>query len=117
MLSIGIAWGFLESFLFWFLQNLGGSGLLLGLTTSVSGLCGLPFLILNQPIINRFGHVNTIALGLIFYGIRLVGMIHYVLTSSYLFKLHTVPCVFTLIHHILMFALTDPLLSRLFTGT
>ncbi|CAG7728392.1 unnamed protein product [Allacma fusca] len=73
VLFSGIAWGFLESFLFWFLQNLGGDGLLMGLTITVGGIAGLPFLIINKPIIDKLGHVNVISIGLLFYGVRLVG--------------------------------------------
>ncbi|KAF4523119.1 hypothetical protein B566_EDAN003134 [Ephemera danica] len=70
---LGTAWGYLESFLFWLLQDLGGSRLLMGLTITVGGLAGLPLLALSGPIIEALGHANVICLGFVFYAVRLVG--------------------------------------------
>ncbi|CAL8114118.1 unnamed protein product [Orchesella dallaii] len=73
MLCSGTAWGYLETFLFLFLKKLGGSQMLMGLTISVGGLFGLPFLIFSRPIIKKLGHVNVLCIGLLFYGIRYFG--------------------------------------------
>jgi MFS family permease len=73
LLVSGTAWGYLESFLFWFLQDLGGSNILMGLTITVGGLAGVPLLICSRPIIKQFGHVNILCLGLVFYAVRLIG--------------------------------------------
>ncbi|ODN01877.1 Major facilitator superfamily domain-containing protein 6-B [Orchesella cincta] len=73
MLCSGTAWGYLETFLFLFLKKLGGSQTLMGLTITVGGLFGLPFLIFSRPIIKKLGHVNVLCLGLLFYGIRYFG--------------------------------------------
>ncbi|XP_033209800.1 uncharacterized protein LOC117168332 [Belonocnema kinseyi] len=70
---IGTAWGYIESFLFWFLQDLGASQSLMGVTITVSGLAGLPLLVLSGPIIAKLGHANVLFIGFIFYAIRLVG--------------------------------------------
>jgi MFS family permease len=70
---IGTVWGYLESFLFWLLQDLGASRTLMGLTITVGGLAGLPLLALSGPIIEKVGHANIICLGFLFYGVRLIG--------------------------------------------
>ncbi|KAK7863740.1 hypothetical protein R5R35_011144 [Gryllus longicercus] len=70
---LGGAWGFIESFLFWMLQDLGGSRSLMGITFTVGGIAGIPLLVLSGPIIDRFGHANVLTVGFIFYAIRLLG--------------------------------------------
>ncbi|CAG9855144.1 unnamed protein product [Phyllotreta striolata] len=70
---LGCAWGFIESFLFWLLDDLGGSKSLMGLTVTVGGIVGIPLLILSGPIIKKIGHANVIFIGFIFYAIRLMG--------------------------------------------
>ncbi len=74
MLWSGTAWGYLETFLFLYIEKMGGSRLLMGLTISVGGLAGLPLLIFSRPIIKRIGHVNCLCLGLLFYCFRYFGM-------------------------------------------
>ncbi|KAL0268916.1 UNVERIFIED_CONTAM: hypothetical protein PYX00_010697 [Menopon gallinae] len=70
---LGSAWGYIESFLFWLLEDLGGNRSLMGITVTVGGLAGIPLLILSGPIINKIGHANVIFIGFIFYAIRLLG--------------------------------------------
>lgn len=70
---LGTAWGYIESFLFWLLQDLGGSRSLMGLTITVGGIAGIPLLVLSGPIINKIGHANILFIGFIFYAIRLLG--------------------------------------------
>lgn len=69
----GSAWGFIESFLFWLLQDLGASKSLMGLTITVGGFVGIPLLVLSGPIIKRIGHANVIFIGFVFFVIRLIG--------------------------------------------
>lgn len=69
----GTAWGYIESFLFWLLQDLGGSKSLMGLTITVGGIVGIPLLVLSGPIIKKLGHANVIFIGFVFYAIRLLG--------------------------------------------
>nr|CAD7403475.1 unnamed protein product [Timema cristinae] len=69
----GTAWGYIESFLFWLLQDLGASGSLMGITITVAGVAGIPLLVLSGPIIDRIGHANVLFIGFIFYAIRLLG--------------------------------------------
>lgn len=70
---LGTAWGYLESFLFWLLQDLGASRTLMGLTITVGGIAGVPLLVLSGPIIKKLGHANILFIGFIFYTIRLLG--------------------------------------------
>lgn len=69
----GIAWGYLESFLFWLIQDLGGSRSLMGITITVGGIAGIPLLVLSGPIINKMGHANVLFIGFVFNSIRLLG--------------------------------------------
>ncbi|GLV43083.1 uncharacterized protein CBL_14239 [Carabus blaptoides fortunei] len=70
---LGTTWGYIESFLFWLLQDLGGTRTLMGFTITVGGIAGIPLLVLSGPIIKRIGHANVIFIGFLFYGIRLMG--------------------------------------------
>ncbi|KAM3967792.1 uncharacterized protein ACR2FA_011329 [Aphomia sociella] len=70
---MGTAWGYIESFLFWLLQDMGASRSLMGITITVGGIAGLPLLVLSGPIIRRLGHANVLFIGFIFYAIRLLG--------------------------------------------
>lgn len=70
---LGTAWGYIESFLFWLLQDLGGSRSLMGITITVGGIAGIPLLVLSGPIIDKIGHANVLFIGFIFYAIRLLG--------------------------------------------
>jgi MFS family permease len=69
----GTAWGYIESFLFWLLQDLGASRSLMGITITVGGIAGIPLLVLSGPIIDKIGHANVLFIGFIFYAIRLFG--------------------------------------------
>lgn len=72
-LSAGTAWGYIESFLFWLLQDLGASRSLMGVTVTVGGIAGIPLLVLSGPIIARLGHANVLFIGFVFYAVRLFG--------------------------------------------
>ncbi|CAD1475398.1 unnamed protein product, partial [Heterotrigona itama] len=68
---LGTAWGYIESFLFWLIQDLGGSRSLMGITITVGGIAGIPLLVLSGPIISKIGHANVLFIGFVFYAIRL----------------------------------------------
>ncbi|XP_070160005.1 uncharacterized protein [Polyergus mexicanus] len=70
---LGTAWGYIESFLFWLIQDLGGSSSLMGITVTVSGIAGIPLLALSGPIISKIGHANVLFIGFVFYAVRLCG--------------------------------------------
>ncbi|XP_076033205.1 uncharacterized protein LOC143020621 isoform X2 [Oratosquilla oratoria] len=73
MIVSGICFGLLDTFLFWFLQDLGANKKLMGLTVTVGYLAGIPMLMLSDTIIKRLGHVKTIVLGLLVYVVRMIG--------------------------------------------
>nr|XP_033331623.1 uncharacterized protein LOC117223459 [Megalopta genalis] len=70
---LGTAWGYIESFLFWLIQDLGGSRSLMGITITVGGIAGIPLLVLSGPIVSKIGHANVLFIGFVFYAIRLCG--------------------------------------------
>lgn len=72
---LGTAWGYIESFLFWLLQDLGGSRSLMGITITIGGIAGIPLLVLSGPIIDKIGHANVLFIGFVFYAIRLLGKV------------------------------------------
>lgn len=71
----GTVWGYIESFLFWLLEDLGASRSLMGITITVGGIAGIPLLVLSGPIIHRIGHANVLFIGFVFYAVRLLGEI------------------------------------------
>jgi len=73
MMFAGAFWGFIEGFLFWFLDDLGASKLLMGWTVAVGMVTSLPFLIFSGPITDLVGHINVIVVGMLAYAIRLLG--------------------------------------------
>ena len=60
-------------FLFWFLEDLGASKLMMGGSLAVGMITSLPFLIFSGPITDLLGHINVIIIGMLAYFIRLVG--------------------------------------------
>ena len=69
----GFFWGYIESYLFLFIEELGGSKGLMGLTVTVSCLAGIPFLVLSDIIFRKLGHPNVQAIGCLVFAIRLLG--------------------------------------------
>ena len=70
----GMFCGFSDEYLFWFLDELGGSKSLMGLCLTVSCLSGIPPLVLSDKIFRRLGHPNVQVLGFIVFVIRLIGI-------------------------------------------
>lgn len=70
---LGTCWGFVESFLFWYLLDLNAPKYLLGLTLTTGAIIGLPFLLSSEWFVEKAGHVNLMILALIFYLIRFGG--------------------------------------------
>ena len=71
--SAGFMWGFLETFLFWFLEDLGASKLLMGLSTAVATLTGLPITIYSHFFIKKLKHERIVILSLSCFGLRMLG--------------------------------------------
>ncbi|XP_026461560.1 uncharacterized protein LOC113363284 [Ctenocephalides felis] len=70
---LGNFWGFIESFLFLYLKELGAPNYLLGITVTVGTLSSLPFLYGAEKITKIFGHVNLIVIAFLSHAVRLVG--------------------------------------------
>lgn len=70
---LGTCWGFLESFLFWFLSDLNSPNYLLGLTLTVASVCSAPFLYKSEWFVGKLGHVNLMIIAFFFYLIRYFG--------------------------------------------
>lgn len=70
---LGTLWGFIESFLFWYLLELNAPKMLLGLTLTTGALVSLPFLVTSNWFVKVVGNENLMILALIFYFIRCYG--------------------------------------------
>lgn len=73
MFVLGNFWGFIESFLFLYLKELGASNYLLGITVTVGTVSSIPFLYTAEKITSIFGHVNLIVIAFFSHACRLVG--------------------------------------------
>ncbi|XP_037957428.1 uncharacterized protein LOC119687242 [Teleopsis dalmanni] len=70
---LGNFWGFIESFLFLYLKELGAPNYLLGITITVGTVSSIPFLYTAEKITKLFGHVNLIIIAFFSHAGRLVG--------------------------------------------
>ncbi|KAL3289336.1 hypothetical protein HHI36_022774 [Cryptolaemus montrouzieri] len=70
---LGNLWGFIESFLFFYLRDLGAPNYLLGITVTVGTLSSLPFLYGADRITKTIGHINIIIIAFFAHALRLVG--------------------------------------------
>lgn len=70
---LGNFWGFIESFLFLYLKELGAPNYLLGITITVGTVSSIPFLYTAEKITRIFGHVNLIVIAFFSHACRLVG--------------------------------------------
>ncbi|KAK9505055.1 hypothetical protein O3M35_009205 [Rhynocoris fuscipes] len=70
---LGNCWGFIESYLFLYLKELGASNYLLGITVSVGTLSSIPFLYGAEKITSKYGHVNIIVVAFFAHAARLTG--------------------------------------------
>ena len=70
---LGNLWGFIESFLFFYLKDLGAPNYLLGITVTVGTISSLPFLYGAEKISKKIGHVNIIIIAFFAHAGRLVG--------------------------------------------
>jgi len=73
MMFAGTFWGFIEAFLFWYLDDLGASHFLMGWTVAVGMVTSLPFLVFSGPITDVIGHMNVIIVGMLAYTARMLG--------------------------------------------
>ncbi|XP_077294603.1 uncharacterized protein LOC143917078 [Arctopsyche grandis] len=73
LFALGNFWGFIESFLFLYLKELGAPNYLLGITVTVGTLSSMPFLYGAEMITAKVGHVNVIVIAFFSHAARLVG--------------------------------------------
>jgi hypothetical protein len=59
-LFAGIMWGFLETFLFWYLEDLGATKFLLGISLGIGTLLGIPLTIFSHLLLKTIGLYTTI---------------------------------------------------------
>lgn len=57
-LVAGVVWGFLESFLFWYMEDIGASKLLLGVSLGIGTLTGVPLTIFSHLLLKNIGNVS-----------------------------------------------------------
>lgn len=70
---LGNLWGFIESFLFFYLKDLGAPNYLLGITVTVGTLSSMPFLYGADDITRKIGHINVIIIAFFAHAARLYG--------------------------------------------
>ncbi|KAL1464353.1 hypothetical protein WDU94_004007 [Cyamophila willieti] len=70
---LGNCWGFIESYLFLYLKELGAPNYLLGITVSVGTVSSIPFLYGAENITKQIGHVNIIIVAFFAHAVRLIG--------------------------------------------
>lgn len=73
LFALGNLWGFIESFLFLYLKDLGAPNYLLGITVTVGTVSSMPFLYGAEKITKKIGHVNVIIIAFFAHAGRLVG--------------------------------------------
>lgn len=73
LFALGNLWGFIESFLFLYLKDLGAPNYLLGITVTVGTISSMPFLYGAEKITKKIGHVNIIIIAFFAHAGRLVG--------------------------------------------
>ncbi|XP_055930438.1 uncharacterized protein LOC129960809 [Argiope bruennichi] len=72
--ALGICWGFLENFLFWFLESeLGSNNLIMGLTVTVGSGTGLFMALIATWFTRKIGYVNVIIVAFAAYTVRFLG--------------------------------------------
>ena len=73
MMFAGTFWGYIEAFLFWYMDDLNAPKAYMGWTVAVGMVTSLPFLIFSGPITDTIGHMNVIILGMLAYTGRMLG--------------------------------------------
>lgn len=68
--------GYIETFMYRYLFDLGASQLLIGLTVTVGAPFELVFTLVAASVVAKVGHAHVIMLGLLAYSVRLLGMLN-----------------------------------------
>ena len=69
----GLLWGFLETFLFWYMEDLGATKFLMGISLAVGTLAGVPLTIFSRLLIRKLGHHVIVVTALSLYSLRMLG--------------------------------------------
>lgn len=68
----GFNMGFIQTFLFWHLQTLGGTQQLFSIIVAFNAVGEMIGFILSVRLISKYGHLNVLALGIFAYAVRLI---------------------------------------------
>lgn len=72
--ALGVFWGFLENFLFWFLEKeLNSNKFIMGLTVTIGSGTGLFMALISTWCTRKLGYVNVIVLAFAAYAVRFFG--------------------------------------------
>jgi len=72
MFLMGSIWGFLEGYLFFFMEEIGSPKYVMGLTNTVAGVSCLPIIFLSGHILDKIGHAPVLIITFFVYAIRLL---------------------------------------------
>ena len=75
MVLLGAMWGFLETFLYLRLAEMGAPQTLVGLTVTVGILPSVPFLYKSDVVVRVCGHHYLLIIAFIIYSVRFAGKI------------------------------------------
>ncbi|XP_058819540.1 major facilitator superfamily domain-containing protein 6-like [Topomyia yanbarensis] len=70
---LGSFWGFIESYLFVIMKEMGSPNYLLGLTYTVGTVTSIPMMYLTGPITKKVGHVNLLVVAFFAHALRILG--------------------------------------------
>lgn len=70
---LGTMWGFLETFLFWYMLDLNSPKYLLGLTVTIGSGVSIPVLFCAGKIVKKLGNITLLILAFIIYSLRMIG--------------------------------------------
>jgi len=73
LLFLGMEWGFLESYLFVFLNHLKAPTYMLGLTMTFGCVTGIPMLLVSDRLVNYMGRDRVFFYGFLAYTVRMFG--------------------------------------------
>nr|XP_053646239.1 uncharacterized protein LOC128698164 [Cherax quadricarinatus] len=76
VLVMGSNWGFLESYLFLYLETLHAPSYLMGLTFTVGSVVGMPVMLVADAVVEKIGRPNTFIISFFVYAIRHFGYSH-----------------------------------------
>ena len=69
----GGLWGFMETFLFWHLEDMESSKVLMGTSLSVGTLAGVPVSVFSSLILRVIGHDGIVVFAFLLYSVRFAG--------------------------------------------